>query len=261
MSDRSRELDSEMRSLTDEVRGLATQHYAYSKASDDASPISRKLKSEISEITGAYVDSFEEQRKNIGKCYALGNNIRELSKIGISFLKRNESENVSKVQALIKKAWTLLGEFNIPQDMAWTFDNENGQEMVEFEVSVVLYNCLYTDIDPETIHLPSEQELNVRPQTWLAGIGDAVTEVGKVHLERLCVDGIPKSQRIAARKKYIDMACSLREGLDRFETAYGQVVNNSRRKGFANTYRGLLMRIDRMIIREQEALAAIYDTL
>jgi predicted translin family RNA/ssDNA-binding protein len=240
-----------------------TLRYDLCLAEDPKIPqITKEFIKKINELTQGYSESFEEQRKNIGKTFGIGNTIRQLSHLGILALIYNDGQTVSEIRQLNFTAWNLLKELEVPADIAWDLDSQNGQEMVEFEVLVPLYPLL---VNKENVNclpdIPSAKSLDVTAQAWLAGLGDAVTELGKIHRERMGQHGLKKSERVARRERYVAIAKGIRIALRKFEVTYAQVINNSRRKGFGNTFRGLLGRIDGVIEREMDKIADMLDDL
>lgn len=221
------------------------------------------LKDELKKATAGFADYFENQRRNIGKSYQIANEMRELAKKGIVAVKNGDNQQLAKIQENLKTLWQELRELDIPKDMAWNFDSETGQEMVELVIVAVLYPLLRaeSDVNESDVQIPLCDDLKVREQIWLAGFGDAVTELGKLNLELLCESSFSQTERLNLRKRFIQIAQTMRDTLGEFETAYPMVINNSRRRGFGNTYRGLLLRIDYMITREREAIAAILDRI
>lgn len=201
---------------------------------------------------------FEEQRKNIGKAYSLQNQITEASKDGIASLKHTDLENAEACRNDMENYWQDLLRLNLPKDIAWQHQAEAGQEMVEFVFVSLLYPCLL-DESAKLPQLPSNEELMVYPQTWLAGIGDAVGELGKLTDDLLCENERNREERKNIRRRFLKIAKEIYDFLERYETVYGQVINNSRRRGYGNTYRGLLGRVRGAINRQKTALIEFFD--
>ena len=201
-------------------------------------------------------ENFEDQRKNIGKAYSLANTIREASKDGPFHLGNQDFENSGLCSSEMKSVWQDLIRLNLPADIAWQHQAEAGQEMVEFIYAELLYKAVITG---ETPKLPSHLELMVTPQTWLAGIGDASTELGKLALKKLLNPKLSINDRIEIYEKFLKIYRELYDFLERLENVYGLVINNSRRRGYGNTYRGLVLRIQRFIERQEEKLLELYN--
>lgn len=215
------------------------------------------LRDGLMELTAGWKDLFEQQRRNIGKAFGLANEIREVSKKGMLAIEAGDATNIEDYKKSLRRLWEELN-LEMPRDISWRFDTETGQEMVEFFAVAEFYPALLSDKQPDWTSISAEA-LEVAPQTWLAGIGDAATEIGKLELKRLGQKGLFRNVRITIREKHIMMLEEIRDVLGQFETAYPMVINNSRRPGFFNTYRGLLMRLDRVIESERQAIAAILD--
>ena len=204
-------------------------------------------------------DKFETQRRNIGKAYSVANEIREASKDGISSLKSGDLENVEGCFRDMENRWLDLVKMDLPEDIAWRHKSEAGQEMVEFYFVKLLYPVLLGHQSMEDVRLPSHQDLMVTPQTWLAGIGDTVGELGKLTDDLLLKRVMTKEERMRLRERFISIGEELFDFMERLETVYEMVINNSRRKGYGNTFRGLLGRMRGSIKRQQDALIEAYD--
>ncbi len=213
-----------------------------------------------------YLMYFEEQRKNIGKSYALANKIRELSKAGIAALKEDRfSAAVPECREQIAAAWKELRGLQLPISFGDNQDRDTGQEMVEFLALCEFYPMIR---EPELweaslkgFQMPSAAELGVQPQTWLAGLGDSVGELGKMIDESLCTKDLGLEDRLAIRERFLTIGKGVYAFLDRYETCYGMVIDNSHRPGYAETFRGLLGRVRGAIKHHEEAVIRIYDEL
>lgn len=221
--------------------------------------VNGQLKKLAEELT--LKEKFETQRRNIGKAYGIANEIREASKDGIASLKSGDLENVEACFRDMENRWLDLVKMDLPEDIAWRHKAEAGQEMVEFYFVKLLYPVLLRDHQAsEDVRLPSHQDLMVTPQTWLAGIGDSIGELGKLTDDLLLKKIMNKKERIRLRERFVTVSMELFDFMERFETVYEMVINNSRRKGYGNTFRGLLGRMRGAIKRQQDALIAAYDT-
>ena len=199
---------------------------------------------------------FETQRRNIGKAYSLANKIREASKDGVFYLGNRAFQQANECSSEMKSAWEELVRLDLPNDIAWQHQSEAGQEMVEFIFVELLYKASLTG---ETPKLPSHQDLMVTPQTWLAGIGDATTELGKLKLKNMLNSKLSLSDRISIYEKFLKIYHELYDFMERLENVYGLVINNSRRRGYGNTYRGLVLRIQRFIENQEEKLLDLHN--
>jgi len=201
---------------------------------------------------------FETQRRNIGKAYGCANEIREASKDGIASLERGDGENATQCWIDMERTWQVLCGLDLPADILWQHMSEAGQEYAEF----VFVGLLYPQIRNEPVsnpELPTPQKLGISPQTWMAGLGDAASELSKMTMGLLLSADLNGDQRVAIRRRFLAVAGEIYYFLDKFETVYGQVINNSRRRGFGNTFRGVVHRVKRVMEIHQEALVAYLD--
>lgn len=215
----------------------------------------------LAQTTEGLAELFEQQRRDFGGAHRIGNEIRTLAKEGVAILEQGGSEDrLAACRKRIDDLWQELDGLNLPQDIRWQFDAENGQERVEFILVSDFFPYLDPTKDLATIEsLPNYEDLKTTPQTWLAGLGDTVGELSKLQLRKLCQSGLDRAQRLALRRRFVEIAGFIHDALGQFETAYPIVVNNSRRRGFFNTFRGLLVRIDHLIEHQLDAIAAMLD--
>ena len=224
------------------------------EANKDGLLINNQLKSLSDELK--IRERFEQQRKNIGKAYSLANTIREASKDGPFHLGNRDFENSGLCSSEMKGVWQDLMRLDLPTDIAWQHQAEAGQEMVEFIYVELLYKAIITGEIPK---LPSHLELMVTPQTWLAGLGDVSGELGKLMLKEVLNPKLSIEDRIGIYEKFLKIYHELYDFLERLENVYGMVINNSRRRGYGNTYRGLILRLQRLIEREEGHLLELYN--
>lgn len=213
-------------------------------------------------------DRFEQQRRNIGKAFSLANEIREISKRGIKMLAQATEGNgyeIATVEAEMKERWRELRGLDLPGDLAWRHDTEAGQEMFEFIVVARLFPNVVSEVNAEVMitgsEIPSAEMLDMPPQTWLAGLGDAPGEMMKLLEDRLCRADLSAGTRFQYRKNLLCIATEIYEFLSDYETCYEMVINNSRRRGYGNTFRGMLGRVRGVIRRVQESVIKRMDRL
>lgn len=204
---------------------------------------------------------FSQRRSNIGKAYGLSGEIRELSKQAIDALFLDKSEFADFYLHEMGERFRELCGLDLPADIAWQMQAEAGQELVEAHFVKVGYAVIVKNepMPTEATGIPTPQKLGVTEPCWLAGIGDAVTELSRVVGKVLLKKDLSRSERLALRERYVEFASSIHEVLSELENASPLVVNNSRRRGYRNTYRGLLGRIRGAISHHEEKLADLYD--
>lgn len=201
---------------------------------------------------------FSARRGNIGRAYGLSGEIRELSKRTIGALFLDKSEFVDLYLHEMEEKFRELCGLDLPADIAWQMQAEAGQEYVEAHFTKIGYAVVIKG-ESAPMEIPTSQKLGVTEPCWLAGIGDAVTEMSRIVLKTLLKKGMSRSERIAFRERYVAFANEVYDAISVFENAVPQVINNSRRRGYGNTYRGLLGRIRGAINHHEEKLADLYD--
>lgn len=214
-------------------------------------------------VPGHFIDKFNSQKGVPAAAHKFSNRIREYSHCCMSALKRGDMEEVDQKEKEMLIAWEHLNklDFQGMEDSFWQFRAEAGQEMVEAYVVDALYPFLFDGASAEDSFkwIPSADYLKVSNQCWLAGIGDAITELGKMMSDRLCDIDLKRQERVELRQRYLETAKELRDFLDQFEDCVPAIINNSRRRGYFNTFRGLLVRVKDCIIRVQEGLIHMLD--
>jgi len=202
------------------------------------------IKEAFSELGTSFLKLFEDQRKDFGNGMRLNQSIRDLSKKGIKALKVEDWQTIEDVKKEILSVWSEMSKLDVPGDLAWQRDAESGQEMVEFFMVVAWYQCLFYEGKVDLSKLLPNKEFDVTEPQWLKGAVDSVSELSKVVLEDHVLDhNLSAREYQQLLEKYLSKMQNLVDFLDQFETIYPMVVNNSRRRGFTNTFRGALGRI------------------
>lgn len=203
---------------------------------------------------------FDRGKGNVARAYQYDSDIRELSKVGIAALPDGNGDEVNRCGDGMIAKWEESGKLDLPGDIRWQHDAESSQEMVEFFATACLYPPI---VNRPYCHkwqtIPSAEQLNVTPQSWLAGIGDTPGEVGKLLDDYLCREDVSRADRIACRKRFIETMREVYDFLDQFESCVPMIINNSRRMGYGNTFRGLLGRVRGAIRHQQECLIRLLD--
>lgn len=186
---------------------------------------------------------FEDQRRNFGKGYQIQNDLILASKRGVVALKSGDAVEVERCRQRMFQLWDELDRINVPMDTWWQFSGNAGQEFVEFLGVMMLWPYVSGETE-EVGTIPSVDELRMRPQTWLRGLGDVPGELGKMVLDRLLeIDFSNNVERLAIRRRLVEVVQQIYDFLSLYETAYPQVINDSRMRGYRNTFRGMLQNV------------------
>jgi predicted translin family RNA/ssDNA-binding protein len=202
---------------------------------------------------------FETRRAHIGRAYHISGEIRRLSKEFVAaLLDRVETAELDEIEQEMRTHMRSLVELDLPDDIAWQHQAEAGQEYVEARFTRILFkNVVEGEKLPETLPLPAD--FLVSEPCWLAGIGDSVTEMSKLITDVLLNEEMSRADRLCIRKRFVSVAQDIYDALDKFETVLPAVINNNRRRGYFNTYRGMLGRIRGAIGYHKEKIADILD--
>jgi|GEM_PF-3277092 len=202
---------------------------------------------------------FEDQRRGFGKGYQVQNDLINVSKSGIVALKSRDEAGVECCRQKMFRLWDELDGVDVPSDMWWQFSGNAGQEFVEFLGVVALWPYVSGETS-EVGAIPSVDELCIRPQTWLRGLGDVPGELGKMVLDRLLeMDFSNKEERVAIRRRLVDVVEQIYNFLSLYETAYPQVINDSRMRGYRNTFRGMLQGVGFLLLKMKQELLEVME--
>mgnify|MGYP001611897980 FL=1 len=211
-------------------------------------------------LTGHILERFDSGKGATAKAHNVKNEICHLSKEGIEALRRGDEQTADEKKLAMEEEMTRLQKIDLPFDAFWQFHSEAGQEVAEYHVVRWLYPMLFTDSQLRQAKMPSAKELSITPQAWLAGIIDGITEMGKLLRDRLCDDTqMTGEERLELRRRFLAIARQIKSYLDQFADSVPAVINNSRRPGYHETFRGGLGRVTGAIERAQETVIESLD--
>ncbi len=204
----------------------------------------------------------EEQKRQVGPAYQAANDVRHHSKIGMVALKESNYALLALCAQRIGENMATLRRLNLPADLLWQHIGEAGQEAGEFMLVRELHELLFprgmvpSGSEPFEggMNIPSATDLCLEPQAWLAALIDATSELGKLAVERMCRGDMTRAQHVATLRRMLEIARTVYGYLQKFEGAVPMIINNSRRRGYGNTFRGAMYRIERLIENNELAL-------
>ncbi len=210
----------------------------------------------VVEVTGHARARLRAAKGAIAAAYNLESEIREFSHRGIVAFKQGDIVTADECKLAMDEPWDKLADLDLPKDVFWQHDAQAGQELVEFYGVLWLHGRLFGG--PGS-NMKSAEQLNTTIPSWLAGIADAVTETSKLLRKKLRSKEMSRKERIELREKFIVVAEEVMEFLGQFEDCPPQLVNNSRYRGYMNTFRGALSRVETCIERHEDSLLAMLD--
>ncbi|MEK7640904.1 MAG: hypothetical protein AAB389_02820 [Patescibacteria group bacterium] len=212
------------------------------------------------ELTGHILKRFDAGKGATAKAHSVKNEICHLSKEGIEALRRGDEQTADEKKLAMEKELKRLAKIDLPLDSFWQFHAEAAQEVAEYHVVRWLYPLLFTDSQLRTVKMPSAKELLITPQAWLAGIIDGITEMSKLLSDRLCDDEqLTGEERLGLRKRFRIITRQIKSYLDQFADSVPAVINNSRRPGFHETFRGGLGRVKGAVERTRDTIIEALD--
>ncbi len=210
------------------------------------------------EKTGHARARFTAAKGAIAQAYNLESRIRELSHEAIVAFKAGDVVGADERKLAMDELWEKMAALDLPGDVAWQHDAQAAQERGELYGVLWLHSKIFGG--PESV-MPSAETLRMTIPSWLAGLADAVTETSKLLRKKLRGRDVSRAERISLREKFISVAEEVLDFLNQFEDVLPMLVNNSRYRGFMNTFRGVLGRVERCIEIHEEALVAMLDRM
>lgn len=196
----------------------------------------------------------EEQVKNQRPAYQFRDSVCFYSHKGIQALTEGDLEELSLCEKRLKELWGELGNLNLPKDIQWRFDSSAAQEIVEMDQV-----CFFWPGVRDGKIKPSEMKhysvflfWSIKPQAWLAGLGDTASEVGKVMIDYLYAHqaSIRVEEQLAMRDRYVQFLSAVHEKVSEYKGTPGNIINNNRFRG--QDYSKILGRAARIIRETKE---------
>jgi len=212
-----------------------------------------------------FSDFFNTQRRSVGEAYRLRNEIVSETKRGLVLLKKGKPKEANEVLVRLFSAIERFNAINLPDDTRWQLKAEASQEVMELHlVLFIFYPYVFEGKEFAVggfvpFFSPMNQSLDQTPQACLAGLIDAVSETGKMLTWFFSQGGINKPERKKIRERFLELAEDAYSFLSRFETTSDQIVGNTRRQGYGNTFRAQLSRLEQIIDSEREKLAEMVE--
>lgn len=232
---------------------------------DDApAPVEEALRALVLDIN-QFPDIFEDQRVGIGKTHGGKSEVIILSRVGIAAMLHDRVDVAEEVETEIRQRRADLKDLRLPVHLKWDLGNQAANEWVEFALFKTFYPVVFSGAKVGTV--PDHDDLDVEPQVYLSGLADVPGELSKAVDHRVISslkrgEILSRSERLKLRLKFIEVGQQIHNILEEFETTYELVMATSyQRRGWEQTYRGLLMRVMRaIVIQEQLVLTAIEQT-
>ncbi len=202
-----------------------------------------------------------DQAKSQAPAYTLKDQILLLSHTGIEAVEGGKWDEVEAAKAEMKAAWKQMGDLFLPGNLHWEFEAEVGQEIAEFFAVAALAGYI-VGRDPSPGEIPTATELDLTVQQWLYGLADVPGELSKILGGYLLQEDLSSADRIAARKRYLEVAGDIYKYLKSFlaiRRVSDRIRSNSNRKGFGNTFRGKVAQASRRVEDNRERLIDMLD--
>jgi len=224
-----------------------------------------KLLDSLDSAASDFDDFFEKQRRGMGEAYRLKNEIVKETKRGLTLLKIGKLKEANEIQTRLFSLMERFENINLPDDVRWQLNAEASQEVVEFHLVLLAFypyvfeNKEFSLGSFEPFISMMNKSYGQTPQACLAGLIDAVSETGKMVTWFFSKGKIAKNERRKIRERFLELIEDAHVFLSRFEKQSDQIVNNTRRQGYGNTFRAQLSRLEHIIDGEREKLAEMVE--
>lgn len=201
----------------------------------------RLVEDQIAQIFGQatkdYADGFEDQRRHFGRAFQGLSRVTHQSKLVFRALGHGDVQKAEEEFMYAEEAYAELLEIldkHVPGIFAKEIENDAGQELAEARIGIELYPVLIGEKEASELRLPTDAQLRVTPQAWLAGAVDASSELGKL-AKRIAYYQIRAGALRMTREELYERRVAIAEGiqkwLDSFALAYPPVLSATRRRG------------------------------
>ena len=212
------------------------------------------------------IEHFREQRGHVGKGHGTKNESISASKKAVSFLEEGRLEEARTQLKSCANSFDAISEFNLPISVKDELHKSAGQEFAEAAIILAYFPALIGKADPALIKIPTDQELDVPPSAWLAGITDATSEISKM-LPSLIINQVVADEK-ALYERALYILETLYDFLLNFRQCYAKAINNHFRheQSFLSKLRQPAMAIlrtkERLIdLKENEGLKSKLDAI
>lgn len=201
-------------------------------------------------------DLFEKLRRSIGQGYQNLTEHNLASKSAINALKRGDEDNLETHKNTMRACWDRILSLHVPNSKFTEFTSKAGQELIEFFAVEATWPYIKGD-KREPGAVPSAEDLEMRPQTRLHGLGDVPGELGKMVIDLLLDESISREEAIAIRARLVEVVQMIVDYLTSYENTYGLVIDSDLgRTHYFATFRGVIQRAEQLLCRMKEELIA-----
>lgn len=191
----------------------------------------------FADATKDYADGFEDQRRHFGRAFQGLSRVTHQSKLVFRALGHGDVQKAEEDFMYAEEAYAELLEIldkHVPGIFAKEIENDAGQELAEARIGIELYPVLIGEKNPDDLRLPTDKEMRVTPQAWLAGAIDACSELGKL-TKRIAYyqirTGVLQMTREELYERRVMIAEGVQKWVDTFALAYPPVLSATRRRG------------------------------
>lgn len=198
---------------------------------------------------------FENQRVAIGRGHGHQGEALILMKRAVEIAKTSFPD-AEEMQKVVQARYERLLEVPLPLHSDSDLVENVGQEVSELAIYLSLFNTLFFGMEPSLP--PSPSLLRLKPNAWLNGIPDAISELSKVLVAFFADYDVPNQSQLTYELRYRNIAKTLMGFVNEYVAVYGRVINNNTRRDFFSTFRGKVLGAELVINKQCERL---YDLI
>lgn len=188
----------------------------------------------------------EDHGRNVGKAHGLKNTVVMLSKVFISLLLSRDEQELAAVREEMNRAYDELLRVSIPGDVREGLVCDAEQELIEAFLCDVFVGYVFWGSSPRSISFGFG---DFSARGMLAGLTDAVGEIGKLLEDYLAKNSVSAEEDLAIRSRYVEFGREVCSFLSTFKAVPPTALNASRRPG--QGFHVKLARVESLVYRYQ----------
>ena len=190
--------------------------------------------------------ALEDHGRNVGKAHGAKNTVVQLSKVFISLLLSDAEQELAVVREEMNQAFDELLRLPLPGDIREGLICDAEQELIEAFFCDVFVGYVLRGSSPRQISFGFG---DFSARGMLAGLIDAVGEIGKLFEDYLAKNSVSAEEDLAIRSRYVEFGRETCAFLSTFKAVPPTALNASRRPG--QGFHGKLARVESLVYRYQ----------
>jgi predicted translin family RNA/ssDNA-binding protein len=202
---------------------------------------------------------FRMMQRSYSAAHTLRNAVNSYAKEAALAMRQDRRDDARQSIHQAQAKYNELCGLVMPEDEQWGFTSDAGQELIEMVLYVDLYPCIFDGQQPIRIDTPDDR--CVTEQAWLAGIQDVVGELYRAVNGMTIRWRMPLEHEEVLRTRFSELMEQLYIFAESYESMYPRVINNTRQRHFAQTYRGKLGGVRQIIDKNNDILSTLRHSI